>query len=156
MARAKALEEALSTAQGNQARSRSGSQSSQNSETSSSAPSTESLSSNQSVATEIGSLNEIGLPSIVPKISYSEWSKFGISLFSPTLTNPNSQLYYQYSRKNNRARSCSTGSPRQATDPNPKYASYCGSYSDRLTAPSLNFEHALPGGPPIRRSTSRV
>ncbi|KAH9446115.1 hypothetical protein H4Q26_014384 [Puccinia striiformis f. sp. tritici PST-130] len=84
-----------------QYRTRSTSQSSKLSETGSStssllsspSPSTEST---HSIASPIGTMANETLPSTLPRISYEDWSKFGINLFTPKLLNPHSKMYYHY------------------------------------------------------------
>lgn len=105
-AKAKSLQEALEnlklSPESTNQRTRSTSQSSKSSEnslssfSSASSVSNESLDSNKSMATAISSMEDEQLPSNLPRISYEEWSKFGISLFRPKLKNPNSQIYYHY------------------------------------------------------------
>jgi len=80
-------------------RARSTSQSSKYSEGCSSAASfssTSSRESHQSVATPISTLDDELLPPTLPRIAFEDWSKFGISLFTPKLLNPHSKMYYHY------------------------------------------------------------
>lgn len=80
-------------------RARSTSQSSKLSEACSSA-SYSSVSSQDShhsnIATPISTMDAETLPPSLPRISYEEWSKFGINLFAPKLLNPHSKIYYHY------------------------------------------------------------
>ncbi|KNZ55060.1 hypothetical protein VP01_2779g3 [Puccinia sorghi] len=83
----------------NKSRNRSTSQSSKNSEGRLSAVSFSSISSResyQSIATPISTLDDELLPPTLPRIAFEDWSKFGISLFTPKLSNPHSKIYYHY------------------------------------------------------------
>jgi hypothetical protein len=100
-AKTKAVEVALADLDiGNtNSRARSTSQSSKLSEACSSA-SYSSVSSQDShhsnIATPISTMGDETLPPSLPRISYEDWSKFGINLFAPKLLNPHSKIYYHY------------------------------------------------------------
>ncbi|WAQ90173.1 hypothetical protein PtA15_12A159 [Puccinia triticina] len=98
-AKAKALEMALTISESKN-RCRSESQSSKLSEACSStgsfSSSTSSHDSQHSMATPISTLDDETLPPSLPRISYEDWSKFGINLFTPKLLNPHSKMYYHY------------------------------------------------------------
>ncbi|KAA1093107.1 hypothetical protein PGT21_025547 [Puccinia graminis f. sp. tritici] len=110
-AKSKALETALSgldVASESKNRPRSTSQSSKLSEASSTgslSSSSSSHDSQHSAASPISMLDNETLPPSLPRISYEDWSKFGINLFTPKLLNPHSKMYYHYpsieKKKNN-------------------------------------------------------